>query len=252
MDYSMYNQNNVRATAYRLAKKYKDLSEQHIYWITKELNIYPDAVPYKKSKKCDMAKMGKINRDNTSYVQKGRLSDDGIQAIESYLVQEGYEVDNERKEETQAPKQNTNIWEQADLISLMKKDYEKAVAERNEARAEAEQYLELADKYEKEIEDLKDRLLISEKENCSLKSEKQELSKMQIKTVDFSKEIDELQTRIGKYNQEINLMLADMNVLRKDYSMLQTRMNQMQDNKKKLDGVLSDLVGCSKRLINLK
>lgn len=75
---------------------------------------------------------------------------------------------------------------------------------------------------------------------------------MQIKTVDFSKEIDELQTRIGKYNQEINLLLADMNVLRKDYSVLQTRMNQMQDNKKKLDGVLSDLVGCSKRLINLK
>lgn len=250
--YANYNPNNIRATANRLAKKYKDLPEQHIYWIAKELNIYPDAIPYKKSKRVDMTKMGKINRDNTSYVQKGKLSDDGIQAIESYLVQEGYELDNDRKEEAPEPKMKTNIWEQADLISLMKKDYEKAVAERNEAKAEAEQYLELADKYEKEIEDLKDKLLISEKENCSLKSEKQELSKMQIKTVDFSREIDDLQTRIGKYNTEINLLLADMNVLRKDYSVLQTRMNQMQDNKKKLDGVLSDLVGCSKRLMNLK
>ena len=69
---------------------------------------------------------------------------------------------------------------------------------------------------------------------------------------DFSKEIDNLQVRMGKYNQEINLLLSDMSILRKDYSALQTKMNQMQDSKKKLDGVLSDLVGCSKRLINLK
>ena len=36
--------------------------------------------------------------------------------------------------------QSTNIWDQADLISLMKKDYDKAVAERDEAKRDADQY----------------------------------------------------------------------------------------------------------------
>lgn len=75
---------------------------------------------------------------------------------------------------------------------------------------------------------------------------------MQVKTIDFSNEIDSLQVRIGKYNQEINACLSDMNILRKDISTLQTRANKLLDDKKKLEGVLSDLVGCSKRLMNMK
>ena len=144
-----------------------------------------------------------------------------------------------------------SVWEQVDLISAMKQDYEKVLRERDEAKAEAQENFELLKQYEVEIDELKDRLLIYEKENNDLKAEKKELSKMQIDK-DFAKEIDSLQVRVGKYNQEINLLLSDMSILRKDYSALQTKMNQMQDSKKKLDGVLSDLVGCSKRLMNLK
>ena len=254
--YALYSTNNIRTVANRLSKKYCDLNETHVYWIAKELNIYPDAQVHKRSKSVDMGKTGKINRDNTEFVNNGKLNEKGIQAIESYLLQEGYKADSNYKEEAMEqkpkPKQNTNIWEQADLIAMMKNEYEKAVSERDAAKSEADQFAKMADKYEKEIEELKDKLIISEKENCSLKSEKQELSKMQIKTVDFGREIDSLQERIGKYNQEINACLSDMNILRKDISALQTRANKLWDDKKKLEGVLSDLVGCSKRLMNMK
>lgn len=244
--YTHYNINNIRSIANNLVKKY-DVKEQHIYWVARELNIYPDGVPNKRSKTVDMARTGRINRNNTEYVSGGRLNEKGIQAIEAYLKNEGYK---EKKEETMT--QNTNIWEQADLISMMKAEFDKAVADRDAAKTEAEQYLEMADKYEKEIEELKDKLLIAEKENNELKSEKKELSKMQIKAVDYNKEIDELQKRIGQYNAEINIYSADVSELRKDVSILQTSVNQLQEKKKKLEGVMSDLVGCSKRLMNMK
>ena len=248
-----YNKNHIRVVANSLSNKYDGLAKQHVYWIAKELGIYPDAVQHKTKKCVDEAKMGKINKNNTNFVTNGKLNDNGIQTIESYLTKEGFSVRKDYKEgQVMESRASTNIWEQADLISMMKKDYEKAVAERDSAKAEAEQYCDLADKYEKEIEELKDKLIISQKENTDLKSEKQELSKMQLKTVDFNKEIDSLQVRIGKYNQEINLLPSDMSVLRKEYSALQTKMNQMQDSKKKLDGVLSDLVNCSKKLMNIE
>ena len=249
-DFRSYSSNNIRPLAERLSEKYINLERNHVFWIAKELNIYPDGVPYKKSKTVEMTKTGRINRENTEYVTKGKINEKGIQAIEAYLVREGYIINKSNGEKKMM--ESKSIWEQADLIAMMKKDYEKAVAECNEAKTEAEQYCELAEKYEKEVEELKDKLLISEKENTDLKSEKQELGKMQLKNINFNKEIDNLQVRIGKYNQEINMLLSDMSVLRKEYSVLQTKVNQMQDNKKKLDGVLSDLVLCSKRLMNLK
>ena len=173
--YTHYNINNIRSIANNLVKKY-DVKEQHIYWIARELNIYPDGVPNKRSKTVDMARTGRINRNNTEYVSGGRLNEKGIQAIEAYL----------------------------------------------------------------------------KKENNELKSEKKELSKMQIKAVDYNKEIDELQKRIGQYNTEINIYSADVSELRKDVSILQTSVNQLQEKKKKLEGVISDLIGCSKRLMNMK
>jgi chromosome segregation ATPase len=148
--------------------------------------------------------------------------------------------------------QSTSIWEQADLISMMRVEYDKAVTERDVARSEADHFCEMADKYEKEIEELKDKLLIAEKENNELKTEKRELGQMQLKTVDFNKEIDDLQKRIAQYNTEINICSAEVNEFRKDVSALITGVNQLQEKKKKLDGVISDLIGCSKRLINMK
>lgn len=245
--YSLYSANNIRTVASRLTKKYGNLKEQHVYWIAKELNIYPDGVPNKKTKSVDMARTGKINRNNTEYVTEGRLNEKGIQAIESYLIQEGY-----KEKEEPLMVQSTSIWEQADLISMMRVEYDKAVAERNAARSEADTFAEMVDSYEKQIEELKDKLLIAEKENNSLKEEKKELGKMQLKTVDFDKEIDSLQKRVAQYNAEINAVSAEVNEFRKDVSVLTTGVSQLQEKKKKLEGVMSDLVGCSKRLMNMK
>lgn len=249
--YALYSSNNIRAVANRLVKKYSDLKEPHVYWIAKELNIYPDGVCHKKSKSVDMAKTGKINRDNTEYVSNGKLNEKGIQAIESYLMQEGYKADKNYTDESIVP-QSKNIWEQADLISLLKNEYDKAVKERDEAKAEALENFELLKQCEFEIDELKDKLLITEKENNDLKTEKRELSQMQLKTVDFNKEIDDLQKRIAQYNSEINICSAEVNEFRKDVSVLMTGISQLQDKKKKLDGVISDLIGCSKRLMNMK
>lgn len=242
----MYNPHHIRGIADALTKKYQDLDPRHVFWIAKKLNIYPDAKTYVGKEWAHMTKMGKINK-NTGYVADGNrshLTDSAIKVIEDYLITEGYETYNENKEEKMTETKKS-IWEQADLITLMKKDYEKAVADRDE-------YIELATSYEKEIEELKDKLLIVEKENNDLKSEKKELSKMQIATADFNKEIDSLQVRVGKYNQEVNVYISEVNMLRKDLSAAQTAVNRLQENKKKLDGVLSDLVSCSKRLMNLK
>lgn len=245
-----YNPNHIRVIANNFAQKYAGLTESHVYWIAKELNIYPDAVCALKKKTAYRSKMGKINSDNVDFVTNGKMNDKGVENIENYLKNEGYKTKKDYQEDIM--KQNTNIWEQADLIALMKKDYDKAVAERDEANAEAEEYYQLVDKYEQVIEELKDKLLIAEKENTSLKEEKIELGKMQVKTVDFDKEIDNLQKRIGQYNAEINSYTSAVNELRKDVSALQVSVNQLQEKKKKLEGVISDLVGCSKRLMNMK
>lgn len=247
MSFETYNPNNIRAVADRLSKKYTDLDRRHVFWVAKAVGIYPDAETYSKKQFVDMTKMGKIN-ESSDLVEKRRLSEKGVSAIESFLVAEGFTV---KKEEGEKMPETKSVWEQVDLISAMKQDYEKVLRERDEAKAEAQENFELLKQYEVEIDELKDRLLIYEKENNDLKAEKKELSKMQIDK-DFAKEIDSLQVRVGKYNQEINLLLSDMSILRKDYSALQTKLNQMQDSKKRLDGVLSDLVGCSKRLMNLK
>lgn len=243
----VYSENNIRSITKRITPIYEGLDEFHVYWIAKQLGIYPNAEPYKKSQRVNMTKTGSINR-NSEYVTDGKVNEKGIRAIETYLEQEGYK----KTGSVEAMQQQTNIWDQADLISLMKKDYDKAVAERDAAKAEADQYAKMADKYEKEIEDLKDKLIISEKENSSLKSEKQELSKMQMKTIDFNREIESLQKRIGQYNAEINAVSAEVNEFRKDVSALLTGVNMLQEKKKKLEGVMSDLVGCSKRLMNMK
>lgn len=241
--YDTYNPYNIRAVADRLSKKYINLNRTHIFWIAKELDIYPDGQPYKTKKAVDMTKMGKINGNNTEYVFNGRLNDKAIEAIEAFLVQEGYVIKKENGEDKMPD--TKSIWEQADLIALMKQDYEKAIAERDKAKSEA-------DEYAKMVDELSDKLLICEKENSELKAEKKELGKMQIEVPDFTKSIDSLQARIGKYNQELNHCFADINEMRKEISSLQTRMNQLQDNKKRLEGALSDIVGCSKRLMNMK
>lgn len=245
------NKRNIRPIADRLSNKYADLDRNHVFWIAKELNIYPDGISYKKSKRVDMTKMGKINRENKEYVTDGYINDFGIEAIEKYIVSEGYKLNQERKEEKTVT-QSTNIWDQADLISMLKKDYDKAVTERDEAKRDADQYCQMVDKCEKEIEELKDKLIIAEKENNELKNEKRELSQMQLKTVDFNKEIDNLQKRIAQYNSEINIVSAEVSEFRKDVSALITGVSQLQEKKKKLDGVISDLIGCSKRLMNMK
>lgn len=250
-NFESYNNRNIRPIADRLSNKYADLDRNHVFWIAKELKIYPDGVAYKKSKRVDMTKMGKINRENKEYVTDGYINDSGIEAIEKYIVSEGYKLNQERKEEKTVT-QSTNIWDQADLISLMKKDYDKAVTERDEAKRDADQYCQMVDKCENEIEELKDKLLIAEKENNALKEEKKELCKMQLKTVDFNTEIDSLQKRIAQYNAEINAVSAEVNEFRKDVSVLLTGVSQLQEKKKKLEGVMSDLVGCSKRLMNMK
>ena len=223
-----YNPNNIRSIALQLSNKYQNLHRNHVFWIAKELEIYPDAKPYATKKFVDMTKMGKINI-NSQYVVDRKVSSEGIQAIENYLGSEGYKIQADYKEEKMV--ESKNIWEQADLISLMKKDYEKAVADRDE-------YIELATSYEKEIEELKDKLLIAEKENNDLKSEKQQLTKMQIEIPNFNKEIDGLQQRIGKYNTEINVYMSEVNELRKDVSALQISVNRLQDQKKKLENDL--------------
>lgn len=245
------NKRNIRPIADRLSNKYADLDRNHVFWIVKELNIYPDGVAYKNSKRVDMTKMGKINRENKEYVTDGYINDSGIEAIEKYIVSEGYKLNQERKEEKTVT-QSTNIWDQADLITRMKNEYDKAISERDAARLESDQFAKLVDEHEKQIDDLKDKLLIAEKENAELKSEKKELSQMQLKTVDFSKEIDILQKRIAQYNAELNSCSADVNEFRKDVSVLLTGVTQLQDKKKKLDGVMSDLINCSKRLMNMK
>lgn len=249
-----YSTHHIRGIADTLIKKYEDLDPKHVFWIAKKLNIYPEAKTYKDKEFVYMTSMGKINKSNVEFVAEGNkahLTDSAIKAIEDYLITEGYVVRQKNTEEKKMT-DTKSIWEQADLISLMKKDYEKAVKEKEDARSEAEQYCALADKYEKEVEELKDKLLIAEKENSSLKSEKTELSKMQIEIPNFNKEIENLQMRIGKYGQEINVYISEVNELRKEIQMMNTAINRLQDNKKKLEGVLSDLVGCSKRLMNMK
>ena len=245
VDLGTYSPHHIRGIADALTKKYQDLDPRHVFWIAKKLNIYPDAKTYGRKEWAYMTKMGKINK-NTGYVADGNrahLTDSAIKAIEDYLITEGYETYIETKEGKMT--ETKNIWEQADLISLMKKDYEKAVADRDE-------FIELAKSYEKEIDELKDKLLIAEKENNDLQSEKQQLTKMQIEIPNFNKEIDGLQQRIGKYNTEINVYMSEVNELRKDVSALQISVNRLQDQKKKLENVISDLIGCSKRLMNLK
>lgn len=248
--YQVYDKNHLRVVAFKFANKYENLKRSHVYWVAKELGIYPDGVSVKDKKQVSENCCGKINR-NSKYVTKGKMNEEGVKAIESYINAEGYDVKKDWKEDENM-ESTTNIWEQADLISLMKQDYEKAVREKEEAKTEAEQYCALADKYEKEIEELKDKLLIAEKENNSLISEKQELAKMQIDVPNFAKEVDSLQQRIGKYNTEINMYSSEVNELRKNVAALQTSVNRLQDQKKKLEAVISDLIGCSKRLMNLK
>ena len=246
----VYNENNIRVVANKFSVKYDGLDKRHVYWIAKKLDIYPDGVVHKKAQCVDETKTGKINRKNEKYVTKGRLNEAAIQDIESYIVSEGYKVRRCYQEGKEMKAQS--IWEQADLIAMMRNDYEKVVEELNKSKAELKSYSELAEEYEKENEELKDKLLIVEKENCDLKNEKRELGQIQLKNMDFNREIETLQTRIAKLNQEINLQISDLNELRKDFSAMQASMNRIQDNKKKLDGVLSDLVSCSKRLINMK
>lgn len=242
-----YSRYHIRGIAGVLSEKYQNLQPEHVFWIAKQLGIYPDAVECKRKQFVYMTKMGSINK-KSDYVGDGelsRLSDAGIRAIDNYIIAEGYKL-----RETEGKMEN--IWEQVDLITKMKSEYEKAVAERDEAKSDAEQYCAIADKYEKEIEELKDKLLIAEKENNSLISEKQELAKMQIDVPNFAKEVDSLQQRIGKYNAEINMYSSEVNELRKNVALLQTSVNRLQENKKKLEAVISDLIGCSKRLMNLK
>lgn len=248
--YQVYDHNHLRVVAFKLANKYENVKKSHVYWVAKELGIYPDGVSVKNKKQVSENCCGKINR-NSKYVTKGKMNEEGVKAIESYITAEGYDVKKDWKGEEEMAN-TTNIWEQADLISMMKQDYEKAVREKENAKTEAEQYCALADKYEKELEELKDKLLIAEKENNDLKSEKKELSKMQIETPNFNKEIENLQMRIGKYGQEINVYISEVNELRKEIQMMNTAINRLQDNKKKLEAVISDLIGCSKRLMNLK
>ena len=249
--YQVYDENHLRVIAYKFSRKYDSLSKTHVYWIAKQLNIYPDAECVNGEKIVRENRTGKINKANDKFVTKGKLNENGVKAIEDFIVKEGYAVKKDYKDE-QMEEKTVNVWDQVNIIAMMKQDYEKAIAERDEAKTQAQENFELLKQYESEIDELKDKLLICEIENTDLKAEKKELSKMQIDSVNFSKEIDTLQVRIGKYSQEVNLLLSDMSVLRKDYSSLQIKMNQMQDSKKKLDGVLSDLVGCSKRLMNLK
>lgn len=248
--YQVYDHNHLRVVAFKLANKYENMKKSHVYWVAKELGIYPDGLSVKNKKQVSENCCGKINRES-KYVTKGKMNEEGVKAIESYITAEGYDVKKDWKEEEEMSN-TTNIWEQADLISMMKQDYEKAVKEKEEAKTEAEQYCALVDKYEKELEELKDKLLIAEKENNDLKSEKKELSKMQIDVPNFTKEIDNLQQRLGKYNTDINVYSAEVNELRKDVAALQTSINRLQENKKKLEAVISDLIGCSKRLMNLK
>ena len=252
VDLGTYNPHHIRGIADALTKKYQDLDPRHVFWIAKKLNIYPDAKTYGGKEWVYMTKMGKINK-NTGYVADGNrahLTDSAIKVIEDYLITEGYETYNENKEEKMT--ETKSIWEQADLISQMKNEYEKVVQERDNYETEASQYCALAEQYSKDIEELKDKLLIYEKENNDLKAEKQQLAKMQIDIPNFNKEIDGLQERIGKYNSEINIYMSEVNMLRKDLSALQNSVNRLQDQKKRLEGVVSDLIGCSKRLMNMK
>ena len=246
----VYSVNNIRVIADKFSRKYDGLDKRHVYWIAKKMDIYPDGLEQKKKQFVSEAKTGRINKENKKYVTKGKMNSTAIQDIESYILSEGYKMRPNYQEEKKV--EARNIWEQADLIAMMKKDYEKVVEELNKAKAELKTFSELAEEYEKENEELKDKALILEKENCDLKNEKKELGQIQLKTVDFNKEIDDLQLRIAKLNQGINLQISDLNELRKDFSAMQASMNRMQDNKKKLDGVLSDLIGCSKRLMNMK
>ena len=252
VDLGTYNPHHIRGIADALTKKYQDLDPRHVFWIAKKLNIYPDAKTYGGKEWAYMTKMGKINK-NTGYVADGNrahLTDSAIKVIEDYLITEGYEIYNENKEEKMT--ETKSIWEQVDIITKLKSEFEKAVSERDKANTEAAEYWALADQYSREIEELQDKLLIAEKENDNLKQEKQQLAKMQIEIPNFNKEIDGLQERIGKYNSEINIYMSEVNMLRKDLSALQNSVNRLQDQKKRLEGVVSDLIGCSKRLMNMK
>jgi len=249
--YQVYNENHLRVIAYKFANKYDGLRKSHVYWIAKQLGIYPDAKSSDVEKIVRENQCGKINSQNTEYVTNKKMNENGVKAIENAIIKEGYTVKKDWKDEVMEEKQ-MNVWEQVDLIALMKKDYDKSVEERDSAKSEAQHYRQLIEEYEKEIEDLKDKLLVSQKENEELKDEKKELGKMQLKTVDFNKEVDDLQKRIGQYNADVNTYSAIVNELRKDVSVLQTSVNQLQEKKKKLEGVISDLIGCSKRLMNMK
>lgn len=247
--YQVYDKNHLRVIAFKFANKYENLRKSHVYWIAKELGIYPDGKSEEGKKIVRENSTGKINKNN-KYVTKGKMNEEGVKAIENYIVAEGYDVNKSWEEENMTT--NTNIWEQVDLITKMKAEYEKAVAERDEAKSDADQYCKMADEYAKELEDVKDKLLIAEKENNDLKAEKKELGKIQIANANFTQEIDGLQKRIGKYNADINMYSSEVNELRKDVAAMQTSVNRLQDQKKKLEAVISDLIVCSKRLMNMK
>ena len=96
MSFESCNPNNIRAVADRLSKKYTDLDRRHVFWVAKAVGIYPAAEAYKTKNFVDMTKMGKIN-EGCDLVEKRRLSEKGVSAIESFLVAEGFAV---KKEES--------------------------------------------------------------------------------------------------------------------------------------------------------
>lgn len=98
MSFESCNPNNIRAVADRLSKKYTDLDRRHVFWVAKAVGIYPDGVSVKNKKQVSENCCGKINRES-KYVTKGKMNEDGVKAIESYITAEGYEVKKDWKED---------------------------------------------------------------------------------------------------------------------------------------------------------
>ena len=245
----------IKATGERIYRKFdKKVMKNHIYWVMSNLGITENANCDDKRKVISKAtNTGDIKRIKSKYTQRFKdkeryvygITEEGEKAIENYLIQEGFKKKemNEVHEVTQS-----TVFEQFDMLSKMKAEYDKSVNEKKEAQTQAAYFCELADKYEKELEELKDKLRIFETENASLKSEKQELIKQRTFSIDWETQVSEIQEKIGKTNNFLNGLNSDLYQIEKDVKEARTRINNYQTKQRQAQELTNEINRLIKRI----
>ena len=202
---------SIRQIGCEMRDKYKNLSAAHVMWIAKQLNIYPNGIVSKKKNTVGKSHMGKINTQSEFVALMGdginnmsnswRITPEGKQAIENWIIEEGY-----------IPKQN--ITEELKDKPEMKTNANDMYQNFLEMAEKAEKYEQLREKCDDlireksdlliKIDTLTDEISQYKKANSQLINEKQEL----VRNTN-AKVYDDLTQQIAKFKDEFSKIQAE-------------------------------------------